>query len=271
MATHSSILAWKIPWTEEPGRYSPWGHKESDVTERLHFHFHRHFYGAWLLNWRSSPLPTFRVLSVVQHWDMDICVCADVHTGSQCIECACTYGHARVCIMRRRRREDGTRLFSIRNLGESEAAGTGDRSPGGCGALEEGAGSGDLGGEILHCVRWKPHFCSFCKISLHWSAIVGFSIFKDVDLRRRNDASKLWCWRRLFRVSWTTRRSNQSILSEISPDCSWKDWYWSWNSNTSAAWGKELTHWKRPWCWERLRAGRKWDDRGWDTWMVLLT
>ena len=39
MATHSSILAWKIPWTEEPGRYSPWGRKESDMTLRLHFHF----------------------------------------------------------------------------------------------------------------------------------------------------------------------------------------------------------------------------------------
>ena len=38
MATHSSILAWEIPWTEEPGGlYSPWGHKESDTTERLHF------------------------------------------------------------------------------------------------------------------------------------------------------------------------------------------------------------------------------------------
>ena len=36
MATHSSILAWKIPWTEEPGSYSPWGRKESDTTERLH-------------------------------------------------------------------------------------------------------------------------------------------------------------------------------------------------------------------------------------------
>ena len=37
MATHSSILAWEIPWTEEPGRHSPWGHKESDMTERLGF------------------------------------------------------------------------------------------------------------------------------------------------------------------------------------------------------------------------------------------
>ena len=35
----------------------------------------------------------------------------------------------------------------------------------------------------------------------------------------------------------------------------WKDWCWSWNSNTVATWCKELTHWKRPWCWERLRAG----------------
>ena len=37
MATHSSFLAWKIPWTEEPVGYSPWGCKESDTTERLHF------------------------------------------------------------------------------------------------------------------------------------------------------------------------------------------------------------------------------------------
>ena len=35
MAAHSSILAWRIPWTEEPGGYSPWGHTESDPTERL--------------------------------------------------------------------------------------------------------------------------------------------------------------------------------------------------------------------------------------------
>ena len=39
MATHSSILAWEIPWTEEPGGLQSMGHKESDTTERLHFHF----------------------------------------------------------------------------------------------------------------------------------------------------------------------------------------------------------------------------------------
>ena len=46
MATQCSNLAWKIPWMEEPGRYSPWGHKESDTTERLHFHFTMY----WMLN-----------------------------------------------------------------------------------------------------------------------------------------------------------------------------------------------------------------------------
>ena len=40
MATHSSILIWRIPWTEEPGRLQSTGHKESDTTEQLHFHFH---------------------------------------------------------------------------------------------------------------------------------------------------------------------------------------------------------------------------------------
>ena len=46
---------------------------------------------------------------------------------------------------------------------------------------------------------------------------------------------------------------------------------WSWSSDTLATWCKELTHWKRPWCWERLRAGREGDDRGWDGWMASPT
>ena len=51
----------------------------------------------------------------------------------------------------------------------------------------------------------------------------------------------------------------------------WKDWCWSWNSNTLAIWCEELTHWKRSWCWERLKAGGEGDDRGWDGLMVSLT
>ena len=51
----------------------------------------------------------------------------------------------------------------------------------------------------------------------------------------------------------------------------WKDWCRSWNSNTLVTWCEELTHWKRPSCWERLEAGREGDDRGWDSWMASLT
>ena len=51
----------------------------------------------------------------------------------------------------------------------------------------------------------------------------------------------------------------------------WKDWCWSWNSNTLATWCKELTHWKRPWCWERLKAGGEGNNRGWDGWMASPT
>ena len=95
---------------------------------------------------------------------------------------------------------------------------------------------------------------------------------------QRIDDFKLWCWRRLLRVPWTARRSNQSIRKEISPserksvlNIPWNDWCWSWNSNTLATWCEELTHLKRPWCWERLKAGGEGDDRGWDGWMASPT
>ena len=79
----------------------------------------------------------------------------------------------------------------------------------------------------------------------------------------------MWCWRRLLGVPWTARRSNQSILKEISPEYSLKDWCWSCNSNTLATWCKKLTQ-KRPWCWARLKAGEEGDDRGCDGWMTSL-
>ena len=87
--------------------------------------------------------------------------------------------------------------------------------------------------------------------------------------RQRIDAFELWCWRRLLRVPWTAR-SKQSILRKSVLNIHWKDWCWSWNPNTLATWYEELTHLKRPWCWERLKVGEG-DYRGWDGWMVSLT
>ena len=48
----------------------------------------------------------------------------------------------------------------------------------------------------------------------------------------------------------------------------WKDWCWSWNANTLANWCEEQSPWKRPWCWERLKAGGEGDNGGWDVWMT---
>ena len=88
-------------------------------------------------------------------------------------------------------------------------------------------------------------------------------------------ALKNWCfwtvvWRRLLRVPWTARRSKQAFPKEISPGCSLEGLCWSWNSNSLATWFEELTHWKRPWCWEQLRA-REGHDRGWDGWKASPT
>ena len=83
------------------------------------------------------------------------------------------------------------------------------------------------------------------------------------------DAFELWCWRRLLRVPWTARRSNQSILKEISPEYSLEGLMLK--LQYFGMWCEELTHWKRPECWERLKAGGEGDDRWWDGWMASPT
>ena len=88
---------------------------------------------------------------------------------------------------------------------------------------------------------------------------------------QRIDGFELWYWRRLLRVPWTARRSNKSILKEISLEYSWKDWCWSWKSNTLATCCEEPTHWRRPWCWERLKVGGEGGKRRWDGWMASPT
>ena len=88
---------------------------------------------------------------------------------------------------------------------------------------------------------------------------------------QRIDAFKLWCWRRLLRVPWTARRSNQSILKEINSEYSLEGLMLKLKLYFLATWCEELIHWERPWCWERLKAGEEGDDRGWDGWMASPT
>ena len=88
----------------------------------------------------------------------------------------------------------------------------------------------------------------------------------------RIDAFELWCWRRLLRVLWTTWRSNQSILKEISPGCSLEGLMLKLKLQyLGHLMLRSDSFLKRPWCWERLRAGGGGDDRGWDGWMTSPT
>ena len=89
--------------------------------------------------------------------------------------------------------------------------------------------------------------------------------------RWRTDSFKLWCWRRLLRVPWTARRSNQSILKEINSEYSLEGLIMKLKFQYFGTWCEEPTHWERPWSWERLRAGGEVGDRGWDGWMASPT
>ena len=134
----------------------------------------------------------------------------------------------------------------------------------------------------LHCTNldsiWKSRDIT-SPTKVHHVKAMGFPVvmygceswtIKKAE-RQTIDAFELWCWRRVLRVLWTARRSNQSILKEISPGCSWKDWCWSWNSNTWPPDVKSRLIAKDP------DAGKDWGQEekgttedeivGWHTWL----
>ena len=88
---------------------------------------------------------------------------------------------------------------------------------------------------------------------------------------RRIDAFELWCWRRLWRVPWTAKRSNQSILKEISPEYALEGLVLKLKLHYFVHLMRRTDYWERPWCWKKLKAGRKGNERGWNGWMASLT
>ena len=79
---------------------------------------------------------------------------------------------------------------------------------------------------------------------------------------QRIDAFELWCWRRLVRVPWTARRSNQFILKEISPEYSLEGLMLKLKLQYFGYLMQRADSLEKPWCWERLKAGGEGDDRG---------
>ena len=88
---------------------------------------------------------------------------------------------------------------------------------------------------------------------------------------RRIDAFELWCWIRLLGVPWTARRSNQSILKEISPEYSLEGLMLKLKVQYFGHLMQRNDSLEKTWCWERLKVGGEGDNRGWDGWVVLPT
>ena len=110
-----------------------------------------------------------------------------------------------------------------------------------------------------HIKKQRYYFADKGSPSQSYGFFMGHVCMWELDHKKAKhqkiDAFEQWCWRRLLRVPWTARRFNQSILKKATLSIHWNDWCWSWNSNNLATWCEELTHWKRPWCWERLKSG----------------
>ena len=87
----------------------------------------------------------------------------------------------------------------------------------------------------------------------------------------RIDAFEPWCWRRFPRVPWTARRSNQSILKEISPGISLEGMMLKLKLQYFGHLMQRADSLEKTWCWERLKAGGEGDDKGRDGWMASLT
>ena len=88
---------------------------------------------------------------------------------------------------------------------------------------------------------------------------------------QRIDVFELWCWRRLLSVPWAPKISNQSILKEINPEYSLEGLMLKLKLQYFGHLMLRTDSLKKPWCWERLKAGGKGDNRGWDDWMASPT
>ena len=126
-----------------------------------------------------------------------------------------------------------------------------------------------------HIKKQRHYFANKCPSSQSYGFSSSHIWMWELDYKE-SWAPKNWCFwtvvlEKTLDFPWTARSSSQSNLKEINPNIHWKDWCWSWNSNTLATWCEELTHWKRPWCWERLKAAEKGTTEdemvGWHHWL----
>ena len=130
--------------------------------------------------------------------------------------------------------------------------------------------------KTLYSVWWwiVIRYCGDCLtvywivMLLHITNMMLLAISESGTIKKpecqKIDAFELWCWRRLLRVPWTTRRSKQSILKEINPEYSLEGLILKLKLQYFNTWCEELIDLKRPWCWKKLKAKGEGVSRGWD-------
>ena len=120
-----------------------------------------------------------------------------------------------------------------------------------------------------HCAKWNKPVSE--KTNIVWDhSYEGHRRVIFIDRNQNGNCQGLPCQKGEMRSCCLI---GTEVLFYRGPvlNIHWKDWCWSWNSKTLATWCQKPTHWKRPWCWERLRVGGEGDDRGWDGWMASPT
>ena len=125
-----------------------------------------------------------------------------------------------------------------------------------------------------HIKKQRHYFANKCPSSQGYGFSSSYIWMWELDYKE-SWVPKNWCfWTVVLEKTWESLGlqvdSTSPFLTKPVLNIHWKDWYWSWNSNILVTWCEELTDWKRPWCWERFKAGEG-DNRGWDGWMTSLT
>ena len=126
-----------------------------------------------------------------------------------------------------------------------------------------------------HIKKQRHHFINKGLYSQGYGFSSGHVWMWELDHRKaehwRIDAFELWCWRRLLRVLWTARRSNQSILKEISPGCSLEGLTLKLKLQYFGHLMQRVDSFEKSLMLGRLRAGGEGDNRWWDGWMASPT
>ena len=127
---------------------------------------------------------------------------------------------------------------------------------------------------VLTVASWPAY--RFLNRQFKWSGIpISFRIFQFIVIHTAFN-SELCFFSFLFLAAqcgialFQKKIDRPSLRDYEIINLHWKDWCWSWSSNTLSTWCKEPTHWKTPWCWEKLKAGGEGNDRGWDGSMASL-